>query len=76
MIPAEVAKELHIIPEAVILEAGEFHKQQGQPNNWTTKLLEKAAIFRHAGMKPIFLANKDATSFAVSSIETYQKKLH
>lgn len=76
MIPAELAKELHIIPESIILEAGEFHKSQGQANNWTTKLLEKAAIFRHAGMKPIFLANKDGTSFTVSSTETYMTRLH
>lgn len=76
MIPAELAKELHIIPESIILEAGEFHKSQGQANNWTTRLLEKAATFRHAGMKPIFLSNKEGTSFTVSSEETYQRRLH
>lgn len=76
MIPHEIAKELHIVPESVIREAGEFHKSQGQERNWTTKLLEQADIFRHAGMKPIFLANKDATAFTVSSKETFQRKLH
>lgn len=76
MIPHEICKELHIVPESVIRDAGEWLKSQGQPNGWPVKLLEKAETFRHAGMKPIFLANKDATSFTVSSEETYMTRLN
>ena len=76
MIPNELAKELHQISETMVRDAGEYLKQTGQTINWTTKLLEKADAFRHAGAKPIFLANKDGTKFAISSEETFQKKLH
>ena len=76
MIPHEVAKELHIVPEALVKEYAEHLESNGVELNNFTKLLAKAALFRHAGLTPIFLANKDASQFAVSSEETYCRKLH
>ena len=77
MIPFELAKELHEVPESIIKEyARHFTEIQGIEKNTWVQLLECAKIFRHAGVKPIFLANHDGTKFAVSSDETYLKRLH
>jgi hypothetical protein len=72
MIPTELTKELHEIPESVIKAAAEHIGG----NNQFAALLEKAAIFRHVGAKPIYLANEDASAMCVSSKETYNRKLH
>ena len=76
MIPFEIAKELLEVPESIIKEYARHFAEDGQPNNSFAKLLEYAKTFRHAGVNPIFLANKDGTSFAVSSNKTFLKKLH
>jgi hypothetical protein len=76
MIPLEIAKELHPVPESVIQEyADHFGEVAGQKNTFT-KLLDAAAVFRVAGAKPIFLATKDGMGYAVSSNKTFMKKLH
>ncbi len=76
MIPFELAKELHSVPESIVREyADHFGEIEGQKNTFT-KLLDAAALFRVAGAKPIFLATKDGMGYAVSSDETFMKKLH
>lgn len=72
MIPKEIAKELHTVPESIVRE---YADHIGGDNNFR-KLLESAAIFRHVNATPIFLANKDGSEWAVSSEETYCQRLH
>jgi hypothetical protein len=72
MIPTEISKELHEIPESVIRAASDYI---GGTNNFT-KLLDAAALFRHVGARPLFMANQDATMVCVTSQETFMKKLH
>jgi len=76
MIPFEIARELHEVPESIIREYARHFEEEGNTNNSFSKLLEYAQVFRHAETKPIFLANQDGTSFAVSSDKTFMKKLH
>lgn len=73
MLPSEISKELHEVPESVIKEAARW---AGTGNNFE-KLLKAAKIFRFAGAKPIFLANHDATKICCTSEETREIiKLH
>jgi hypothetical protein len=76
MIPLELAKELHAVPESIVREyADHFGVVEGKKNSFM-KLLDAAAIFRIAGTKPIFLSTKDGMGYAVSSEATFMKKLH
>ncbi len=76
MIPIELAKELILVPEAIVVDyANHIGVVEGQKNSFM-KLLDAAAIFRLAGAKPIFLSTKDGTGYAVSSNETFMRKLH
>ena len=76
MIPEEVAKTLHLVPEEVIIEFEEQARKFAGINNNFTKLMKAAAKFKHAGATPIFLATPDGSAYTVSSEETYQKRLH
>lgn len=72
MIPKDIAKELHSVPESIVRE---YADHIGGENNFK-KLLEAAAIFRHVNANPIFLANRDGSEWAVTSEETYLTNLH
>jgi hypothetical protein len=73
MIPLEVAKTLHPVPEHVVRD---YADHMGPGDNAFRKLLEQCALFRHAQMKPVILANKDGSEWVVSSEETFMQRLH
>ena len=72
MIPKEVIKVLHEVPEEVIKDAAKF--VGGKTSGWH-KLLKAAQIFRHAGLTPVFLSNKECSQFCVTSEESYKNEI-
>lgn len=73
IIPKEIMKELHIVPEKMIIDAAEY---TGGENSFR-KLLHRAQIFRDNGCNPIYLSDNSHLRFVVTSEETIAyNKLH
>ena len=61
------------IEENVIIKAAEA---MGNEENAFRKLLFYGEIYKNAGLTPIYLVTEDFSSYAVSCVETFGKKLH
>ena len=62
-----------IIPETVIEKAHDAFN--GKPNNFSI-IIEKAKIFKSAGMTPIYIYDEYKSGIYVVAEETYGKLLH
>ena len=77
VLPPEIMKDFHRVPEEIIIDGAKWLTSQGLKGNNLQKLLDRADVFRHAGMTPIYLANYEGTMYTVTSEETFEpKKLH
>jgi len=74
IIPYEMLRTLHEIPEELVENTSNM---VGGSNNAFKQLLQKAAEFRKANTKPVFMVNEDNTVMVVTCEETMnEKKLH